>query len=281
MADGVTIGHAQLLGERGEQQDAWGGGGDESRPGGVVAVVADGIGGHAHGGDASEVAVQTFQRVYLAAARQASIPEALGTALRKANAAVCEFADIQGQAGNCGTTLVAAALDSRSRSLHWISVGDSRLYLQRGGELAQLTVDGNYAHQLARKVVRGTLADEDNSSAASLQTLTSFLGVAKLSYIDRNIRPFRVHPGDLLVLCTDGLFGSLGEEEMAACLRGGAQAACDALIRAVAAKGLKTQDNTTVVVLGFGVEDAPTQEDPTAKPGTLSALRRWLGAWRA
>jgi len=278
MSETLQQGHAQLLGTRGEQQDVvafssmddW----DFIRHGGVAAVVADGIGGHAHGGEAARLAVRIFLQIYQAKPERAKIPHALYYALRRANRAVREFAQKQGESGNCGTTLVAAVLHPQSRGLYWASVGDSRLYLLRGKQWVQLTEDGNYANQRAKKIAQGTLAENGSEPDANGHLITSFLGVQKLVGIDRSIRPFTVHADDRLVLCTDGIFNNVSAEEFVGCLRGSPQAACDRLARVVSAKRLKNLDNCTVAVLGYHLADEP-EPDEFAPASTFGRL-----AWR-
>lgn len=295
MSDTLQRGNAQLRGTRGEQQDVFGFSDMEDwgfiRHGGMVAVVADGIGGHAHGGEAARLAVRNFLQIYQAKPERAKIPHALYYALRRANRAVREFAQAQGEAGNCGTTLVAAVLHPQSRSLYWASVGDSRLYLLRGKQWVQLTEDGNYANQRVKKIAQGTLAEDESAPDENGHLITSFLGVQKLVGIDRSLRPFTVHADDRLVLCTDGLFNNVSAEEFIGCLRGKPQAACDRLVRTVSAKRLKNLDNCTVAVLGYHLDDTLDQDLPLpASPfGRLVLLAKthpgfkqflWLGiAW--
>ncbi len=251
----TELGSAQVIGKRQEQQDAFGftdrGDADFLQHGGVVAVVADGIGGHAHGRQAGQLAVQAFLEDYQSKPKQTTIPDALYHALQAANLAVCGFAEAQGECENCGTTLVAAALHPQSAALYWVGVGDSRLYLLREQQWVQLTADGNYARQIIRKMARGTVIRDEQTPGVNPLALTSFLGKKQLSEIDRAIRPFTVHAGDRLVLCTDGLYESLSTKEILECLCYGPQEACQRLMQSLAAKNLPNQDNATVTVLTY------------------------------
>ena len=253
------MGNAQMIGSREEQQDAFGftdkDDADFLQHGGVVTVVADGIGGHAHGGQASQLAVQAFLRDYQSKPKTVTIPDALYYALQAANLAVCEFAEAQGEPENCGTTLVAAVLHPQSDALYWIGVGDSRLYLLREDEWVQLTADSNCAGQIIKKMARGAAIRNEPIPGLKPQALTSFLGKKKLREIDRAFRPFPVHAGDRLVLCTDGLYDSLSTQEMLECLRYDPQGACERLVRSLAAKNLPNQDNATVTVLTYQVSE--------------------------
>ncbi|MCX7110675.1 MAG: serine/threonine-protein phosphatase [Proteobacteria bacterium] len=258
---GIQLGTAQILGARQEQQDAFDftdkddSGFVEYR--GVLAVVADGIGGHAHGGEASRKAVAAFMQHYQAKPRKANIQNAIYHALIQANHAVLDFAESQGEIENCGTTLIAAALHPDSRTLHWIGVGDSRLYLFRDGQLVQLTVDANVRSHLIKKFARGILSRDGLDSEENPHRLTSFLGLKKLGRIDRSIRPFPLHQGDRALICTDGVYQALGREELVECLSDDPQTACDRIVQSILNKQLEYQDNATVAVLAFGLKESP------------------------
>ena len=282
MVERITLGKAQIQGQRKQQQDTLGSNCQEDDGivprGGVVAVVADGVGGHSHGKAASALAVRVFLQAYRAGPKHQAIPDALLSALHAANNAVCEFAKAQGALGNCGTTLTAAAVQPETRGLHWISVGDSRLYLLRGKQLAQITADSNYAGYLRKRTVLEAEASDpgDDEPEVELMALTSFLGKQELTEIDRSVRPFTLEAVDWLVLCTDGVYNALDAGELAGCLTGGPQEACDALLRLVMAKGLATQDNTTVAILAFRSRELPARrilpETPAKPPETPQAL---------
>jgi len=283
MAEKLMLGKAQIQGRRKEQQDGVGFNCQEEDGvvprGGILAVVADGVGGLSHGKAASELAVRTFLQAYHQAPKHKSIHEALFFALHKANSAVCEFAKTQGAQGDCGTTLVAAAVQPQTMSLHWVSVGDSRLYLLRGQQWAQVTVDNNYAGYLMKQAVKQPAEGESEAEAEvdaeaedraaterEMMALTSFLGKRDLSEIDRSIRPLALEAGDWLMLCSDGLYNALGGKEMLACLHGTPQDACEALVRAALAKNHPVQDNATAAILAFHAKDRPA-----AAADTLSA----------
>jgi PPM family protein phosphatase len=131
-------GNAQWIGQRAEQQDAFGFLGCEARggpqTGDVLVVLADGMGGLHRGGEASRLAVRTFLDHFTPAGPSTKTPltATLTQALDAANQAVNTLArDTDGE-GEVGTTLIAAAV--RKGRLHWIGVGDSRLYLYRAAD---------------------------------------------------------------------------------------------------------------------------------------------------
>ncbi|MGE0682460.1 MAG: PP2C family serine/threonine-protein phosphatase [Candidatus Binatia bacterium] len=249
----VIPGNAQQVGDRHEQQDEFAFTNIEEATfvahGGVLAVVADGIGGMAMGRQASQCVVQTILAAYGEKSRRESIPEALTRAFYCANGEILRLAEEAGMRGKVGTTAVAAVI--HQRRLHWASVGDSRLYLYRQGALSQITTDHVYAAELARAVERGDLSQEEADQHPERYSLTSYLGVESLTKIDTSAAPVLLHSGDRVLLCSDGLYGTLAVTEMAAVLAGDPQRAAEALVRETLAKQKPRQDNVTAVVMAW------------------------------
>jgi PPM family protein phosphatase len=280
-------GNAQWIGHRAEQQDAFGFAGftQDWHPDacGVLVVLADGMGGMEAGGEASRLAVRTMMAAYGRRVPGESIPAALGRALAETNQAVYTFACRSTGEGNTGTTLVAVAV--QEGRLSWVAAGDSRLYLYRGadGSLTQCTQDHNRRADLMREVAQGLLSREQAETDPDAAALTSFVGLAEVPRVDSNLRPLTLVPGDRLLLVSDGVHGVLSPKEIAATLTLEAQAAADALIAAVKAKGLEAQDNATVAILECRTEPAAAVAPPTPVPPVIRH-RRWpwvLGAFLA
>ena len=244
-------GNAQHIGARREQQDDFGFSDLDDcnfiSHGGVLAIVADGMGGLAMGRDASRLAKQTMLEEYEAKAPEESIPEALRRALEAANSAVYELSRQTGQEGEVGTTLVAAVI--KDHDLYWVSVGDSRIYLYRQEELCQLTTDHDYARELARMAEAGRITWEEASRDPNRRALTSYLGLPHLAEVDHCTQPVPLEEGDRILLCSDGLYGSLATGEMAALLETNAQESAELLIEAALTKQKASQDNLTVAIL--------------------------------
>lgn len=205
----VIPANAQHVGARHEQQDAFGFTDiDEATfvaHGGVLAVLADGMGGLEMGRPASQCAVQTILTTYAAKSPEIAIPEALTQALRRANAAVLQLAEEAGCRGGVGTTVVAAVI--HQSQLHWISVGDSRLYLYRQGTLTQLTTDHSCAVDLIRAVERVDLTQAEVALHPERHSLTSYVGLPSLDTMDASTTPVLLHAGDRMLLCSDGVHG--------------------------------------------------------------------------
>jgi protein phosphatase len=249
----VIPGNAQAVGSRQEQQDAFGFTDIDDATfvahGGVLAVVADGMGGMVMGGQASQRAVDTLLQAYAEKVPDETIPEALMRSLRAANTAVVQLAAEANLEGDVGTTGVAAVI--HQGQLHWVSVGDSRLYLFRQGMLTQLTTDHAFAAELAKAVQDGMISQEEAEHHPERRSLTSYLGQSLLAKIDSNATPFPLQAGDRVLLCSDGLYGTLDPTEMTTRLTDEPQPAAEALVAAALKKQQLHQDNITAVVMGW------------------------------
>ena len=250
----LRFGNAQGIGSRKEQQDAFGfcDVNDKAslRTQGVVSVLADGMGGLAMGAEASNRALSSFLAAYANVRdSELSIDNKMAQAITAANQSVAELAHENHLYGNVGTTLVATCI--KDDVLHWISVGDSRIYLFRGGQLTQLTVDHNFRNQLINESPDGQLPTDQVENPNDLNALTSYLGLDEIAEIDQNHKPYGLKSNDRLILCSDGLSGTLTEPEIIAGLEGDPQAAAEKLLAQVLEKNNTHQDNTTIIVLQF------------------------------
>jgi len=262
----MVPGNAQAVGDRQEQQDAFGFTDKDDNAfvahGGVLAVVADGMGGMAMGRQASQCAVATVLKAYAEKSPEETIPDALTRVLQVANTEVVNLAEEAHLEGNVGTTVVAAVI--HQGQLYWGSVGDSRLYLVHQGTLKQLTTDHSYARELAQAVSDGTLSQEEAEHHPERHNLTSFLGLHPLETLDVHTTPLPLQVADRVLLCSDGLYGTLGEAEMSATLAGDPHQAAENLIHRALSKHKVRQDNLTAVIMAWESEELfdQTQQDP-------------------
>jgi protein phosphatase len=229
----------------------------------MLAVLTDGMGGLSHGDLAGRTAANTFLTAYRRKSPDESIPEALDRSLREANAAVYALAQEHQADGQLGTTLVAAVL--RENQLHWVSVGDSGLFLRRAGDLAQLNTAHVYANDLDARAASGEISREAALKDPQRDALTSHLGLAQIPQVDQSRRPLPLEDGDVVLLASDGLFKTLARPEMLAAMAGSLQEQCDSLVKQVVNKGISHQDNTTVMALAAFNGDL-TEARPAAEP---------------
>ena len=271
-------GNAQWIGARQEQEDAFGFAGFDARgqagPEGVLAVVADGMGGLSEGRAASQGAVSGFLAAWAGQPPDLAVTERLLGAITAANQVVHNLARATAGEGEVGTTLVVAAI--HQRHLFWISAGDSRLYLYRAtdGSLTPCNEEHNLALQLWRQApADGPTPDwiEDPQRDA----LISFLGLAEIPEIDRNVRPLALEAGDRLLLCSDGVDGVLSLDELKDGLDADPQTAAEGLIARLQGLQRPYQDNATVAILACEGWDAPTRVSPMPAVGDGFRRRRW------
>ncbi|GMV40801.1 MAG: hypothetical protein AMXMBFR64_25170 [Myxococcales bacterium] len=262
----VSIGNHQDIGARKEQQDYFGTIPDGS--GGYMLVVADGMGGHEGGAQASVIAVDAFTEALRSRDRAQDRAEVLGHCVRVANDAVVAAASASG--ADMGTTLVACWVSERG--FQCVSVGDSVAILCRAESVLRL----NRQHTLGAEMDRGLATGAVNTADARRREgerahLTAYLGQPRLADVDIT-SPQSLKAGDSLVLASDGLTDALSDGDIARIVSqaADADAACHALVKATLIKERPAQDNVSVVV--FRVAGAAVAATASSSP------RRWLGA---
>jgi serine/threonine protein phosphatase PrpC len=181
----------------------------QGRDCGWLFAVADGVGGQERGEVAARVAVETLVEGFRNASGQEPRPAMLSRLLQAANARIFDAGHAAGQAGGAmATTVVACALRfDRAAVAH---IGDSRCYLIRSGRAVALTRDHTVAHEQARL---GLLSAERAAEVDTRHVLTRSLGHELFASIDSS--EHQLLRGDVLLLCSDGLHGSLGPAEIA------------------------------------------------------------------
>jgi len=209
---------------------------------GRLAIVADGMGGHEGGQEASNLAVEAIQQIYGQASGKDPQVQ-LAYAFREAHERIHQSAVKNPELRGMGTTATAVVL--LSHNLYYSHVGDSRLYLVRGGKVSRLTQDHSY---VSRLVQTGVITSEEAETHPQRHILTAALGAGTEFSPDVTEHPIAVQTGDVLVLCTDGLWGQVSEEEVGRAVTENDPAnACRALIDLAKQRG--GPDNITVQVL--------------------------------
>jgi len=212
---------------------------------GRLAVIADGMGGHEGGQEASRMAVETVREVYDHAFRgdpQAALVESFVAA----HARIQDFAEQHPAFHGMGTTCTALVL--RGRQLYFAHVGDSRLYLVRAARILRLTRDHSY---VGRLVESGLVRAEDAEKHPQRHILTAALGAGMNVAVEGAEQSVALQDGDDLLLCTDGLWSVVTEEELEMAVSGNAPAeCCAALVKLARQRG--GPDNITLQVLRVG-----------------------------
>ena len=217
----------------------------------VLMVLADGMGGHRGGAEASRLAVSVFVDTFRSAT--GGVAARLRAALDAANAAVGESAAANPRYAGMGCTLVGCAVTA-SGAAHWISVGDSPLWRLRPGEaggsaaLDRLNDDHSMRPVFDKLLRTGEMTPEEVEGGGAHQLRSAVTG-DELTLVDEGAAPVGLDIGDRVVLASDGL-ETLPEAEIAR-LSVGCETSAEAvssLLKAVAAAGRASQDNATVVV---------------------------------
>ncbi len=222
-------------------------------------LVADGMGGHAGGAEASSLARGTIQASVAAGASMRSAILAAHYAIRAEQSANPDLSDM-------GTTVVALRELVDGYEIEW--VGDSRAYLFDGesGQLRQLTRDHNLAGLMMES---GALSQAEAASHPKRHVLTDCLGRQGENEprIDRISAQWQ--PGQLLLLCSDGLSGELGDDQISRILSSHSDLGelADQLMSGAMAAGAR--DNISLILIRSPLESQNPGQDP--------GWRRWLG----
>jgi serine/threonine protein phosphatase PrpC len=222
-------------------------------------VVADGMGGAQAGEVASKVAADTFQ----AGLPDTGEPEgALAALVQQANARIYELSHTNAEHAGMGTTLTAIYVGEREVAI--AHVGDSRAYCLRDGQLLRLTDDHSLVDELLRQ---GRLTPEEAIEHPQRSVITRALGIEGVVEVDT--RSLRGLPGDVYLICSDGLTTMLSEQLIAEVLLSQSRLrdAGEALIAAANQAG--GRDNITVILLRL--EEVGAAE-PAAEPPTLTGI---------
>jgi PPM family protein phosphatase len=215
---------------------------EDFRRHGRLAVIADGMGGYEGGQEASRLAVETVRDVYRGATH-GNPQEALLVAFASAHAAIQNYAARNPDFIGMGTTCTAVSIVGSK--LYFAHIGDSRLYLVRKATCSRLTRDHSY---VGRLVETGIVRSEDAESHPQRHILTAALGSGKEVHPDFPEPPVLLEAKDTLVLCTDGLWSLVSEQELFRTVNANAPAhSCSALVKMAIDRG--GPDNITVLVL--------------------------------
>lgn len=251
---GISLGKIHDIGRRDYQQDSFG----QTavlRNTGILAVLADGMGGLSGGERVSQKIV--MEALTFGSTLQANqVPTALPGMVAGINRAVNQMLGPKGLYTS-GSTVVSALITGNA--LRWISVGDSRIYLYRDGQLSQLSRDHDLLQDWMPDILEGKRSMAEALRDPNGRKLTSFIGMGELRHVDYNRTPIPLLPGDRVLLMSDGVYGTVSDAEMAAILRdcGSVQLAASHIGQRIMGAALPYQDNYTLIVLGYDPPDQP------------------------
>ena len=238
----IEMGNAQRRGKRKRQEDSFT---TIENQKGVLAVVADGMGGLSFGKQASGLATRVFANEFSKPTNIISANDFLIDTLHEGNKELISL----GRERRTGTTLLAVLI--RDNLLFWISVGDSQLYLYRDNNLAQVNPRHIYANKLEEDYNAGKITKNELDNHPKRERLTTYLGYSNFSKYDYSQVPLRLQSGDKLLLCTDGIYKALYDVEIAEILEKDLHPmeTAEIMLERVLEKNLRQQDNSTAIVL--------------------------------
>ena len=203
--DYVQLAICSVLGNRKEQQDR---AGFELAGENAVIAVCDGMGGHSGGKQASITAVEQLLQRWKNQNGKDEPRTFLVKTVLELDKIVASMTSSDGVAMRSGTTLSAVVL--KKNQLHWVSVGDSRIYISRPPEFVRITKDHTYyALQQAGQLPQNLPQVKNPESV-----LVSFVGVGDVSRIERNRTPMELQSGDCILLISDGVYKLLKDNEI-------------------------------------------------------------------
>lgn len=235
----IELANFQIPGSREEQQDAFGISRlDRYEEDGLFAVLCDGMGGMAEGGRIASETVSGLLNIF-PWGKETKLSEWLPR---------CSAEIYQQFRGHGGTTLVAILL-KENRLFFW-SVGDSDLFLHREDRLYALNLRQEYKNELVLRALEGAFPLEEAFLDPQAGALSEYIGKEKVK-CEYNRIPFSLRPGDVLLLCSDGVSDTLTLKQIREVMMLSPQACCDKLGEEIQAAGKMDQDNATAIVLQY------------------------------
>ena len=234
-------------------------------PLGLLFVIADGIGGHAKGKDASNLAVNEIQNIYFSNKFE-NVADNLKIALQLANSKIYNLYLGEQKFQKMGTTTSAIVFVKDKATI--AHVGDSRIYRISHGKIEQLTSDHTLVSEMQKK---GILSREEAKSYPNKSILNRAIGIEKNVEVDI-IKNISLHPDDIFVLCTDGLAKVTPEEIKNIVTENNPEIACSILINIANQRG--GGDNVTVQIIKF--DDKDEDKPDNIYETQLRQNKKWL-----
>lgn len=246
----IIVGKLHAQGARSDQQDSFGitnlSDEDTLKKKGMLAVVADGMGGLSNGGQVSSLLVKNCHDIFYDLPEYISPEDRLLEMLIQSNMRINQL--LTG-AQRSGSTFVSAII--KDGYLHFLTVGDSRIYLCRGGALIQLNREHIYKEELALQAVNGMIPASRLKNDPQLKSLTSYLGKGQIPHLDRNLEGLKLISGDRILMVSDGVFGTLTSEQLETALALPTEEAADKMRTMIEMANKPFQDNYTALILEY------------------------------
>lgn len=242
----VKASYIHGIGAREDQQDSYSLSDLSDQGQGIMAVVADGMGGLSNGSLVSGLLARSFKERHRTYSPSTPADEMLLECALYANAEVNQA--LIG-AERSGSTLVSVII--KDSKLHFLTVGDSHLYLYRSGALILLNREHIYREELAVKALNRTAPLASVKGDRQSKALTSYFGIGNIPHIDRSCGGIKLMHGDRLLLCTDGVYGTLSEDQLNSSLSLPLKEAAAEIEECIKLADSPYQDNYTALILEY------------------------------
>lgn len=217
----------------------------------MLGCLCDGMGGLSGGEHASRLAADLFVRNMSEKLGQDDITSLLREEVAYLDEQIFELRDQDGNWMEAGTTMAAVVI--HHNYLHWLSVGDSKIFIIRKGDIECIVREHNYKLLLAEKLRRHEISKEMYKREMEKgEHLISYLGMGNVSMVDINNRPFVLQSGDKILLCSDGVYRSFCAEDMKKiideygdCI----EIAVHQIENEINARNVEYQDNATAILI--------------------------------
>ena len=252
----IEAGTGQHIGDRSEQQDRLILIPSKSEPGVMLAIVADGMGGHTGGAMAAQQVVSTAQQIFESFSTREDTPRKLLTSIVNESHLIITLSSYTSEQEPHST--VVAMLLQKDRA-DWVHVGDSRLYHFRGQPLIGRTTDHSYVEQLYRE---GKITADERETHPNKNILVHCLGSANAPLIDFGGTD-KLEPNDAFLLCSDGLWAYFSDIELGAILASCApRLASEQLITLARERGAGRGDNCSLAIIKLTYFEEAKQKPP-------------------
>lgn len=228
----------------------------------ALLTLADGMGGHPRGEMAAQILVDTAEKFFYRESKPFASPrDFLKKVFHFAHREIQSFGFAQTPAIDPRTTGVSVLI--QNGMVHWAHVGDSRFYLYRKGKLLTRTVDHSYVEQLRQE---GIISDEERETHPQRHYVTRCLGGSSHPPLVTFGESARLLDGDVLLLCTDGFWAHIEEDEMAFALQSdeSLEDTIKELARAAEVSGHPESDNVTAIAMRWRDQSRWINTTPTA-----------------
>ena len=248
----MDIGCSSIIGTRNYQQDALFA--NQYDNGMTLAVICDGMGGLNGGEIASNTAVRKLVEDFGRVKAFGDVPEFLKREVIMLDECVADLEDEHGNALGGGCTLVCVV--TMGNGMYFITAGDSRIYIIRDNAIQAINRDHNFRLQLDTMLKTGQITEKDYEMQENqAEALISYLGMGNISLMDSNTEPFYLEEGDMILLCSDGLYKRLSNDQILDIVldnQNSTQQIAERLNQVVMQLTQRNQDNTSIILLRYG-----------------------------